>query len=118
MDFFFNTVIYTIVVAGLALRTALAGVNISSTLTHKLHVRSWRLGIETRMFRGLRPNRLRNTSYKIDSITPASHVSQVSKQQFIRTNTAMTAANGAPGAMSKTLKLENARNWLQFENCG
>lgn len=64
------------------------------------------------MFRGLQPIRSRISSVKIVFDTGASHSSQVSNFQFLRTNAAMAAVNGVDGATAKTLKMENARGLL------
>lgn len=70
------------------------------------------------MFRGLQPIRSRISSLKIVLDAGASHGSQILKLQFLRTNTAMAAANGAAGATAKTLKMENARGLLRLRNRG
>ncbi len=64
------------------------------------------------MFRGLQPIRLRITSVNTVFSTGALHGPQALKLEFLRTNTAMAAANGAAGATAKTLKMENASRLL------
>lgn len=79
---------------------------------------SWRRSSEPRMFRGLQAIRSRITFVDPISYTSASHVLLVLKLRFLRTNTAMAAANGAAGATAKTLKMENARGLLNLKDCG
>ena len=70
------------------------------------------------MFRRLRHIESRSTSFNIISDIGVSHSLQVLKLQFLRTNTAMAAANGAAGATAKTLKMENARDLIHSKDCG
>ena len=61
------------------------------------------------MFRGsqLISLRIANVNNLFD--TAPSRIAQVVSLQFLRTNTAMATADGAAGATSKTLKMENVR---------
>ena len=59
------------------------------------------------MFRGSQLIRLRIANVNKLFDTAASRIAQVVNLQFSRTNTAMAAADGATGATSKTLKMEN-----------
>ena len=59
------------------------------------------------MFRGVQLVNLRIAHVNNLFDTAPSRIAQVVNLQFSRTNTAMAAADGAAGATSKTLKMEN-----------
>ena len=61
------------------------------------------------MFGGLQPVRSQIACVNSFLSIGVSRGSQVFRVQFLRTHTAMAAANGAAGATAKTLKMENAR---------
>ena len=62
------------------------------------------------MFRGLQSNQCLIKSINILFDRDALHGSQVLRLQFVRGNAAMAAADGAAGASTKILKMENARD--------
>ena len=61
------------------------------------------------MFRGLQLISLRVAYVNSLFGRAPSRIAQVVNLQFSRTNTAMAATDGAAGATSKTLKMENVR---------